>query len=425
LAFIKYFAQQNQNRTQRFNTQTNMLTFNIPDFIKTHITQRPESFFLKDIEANRSKLSAEIKGKKVLVIGGAGTIGSSFVKAILPFEPSSLVVVDYSENGLTELTRDLRSQDLYIPEEYITYPFDFGGKVFEKMFRSRAFDIVACFAAHKHVRSEKDHLAIEAMINNNVYNTKKLIDLARVQKPKHFFSVSTDKAANPVNVMGASKKLMEKVLMAYSDELKICTARFANVAFSNGSLLAGFIERMMKRQPLSSPSDVKRYFVSPEESGHLCMLASLLGTSGEIFFPKLNEDQMMTFSHIAEKFLNEMGLEAEKCKTEAEAKTKGANWNPNSKTYPVYFFKTDTSGEKSFEEFYTKTDEIDMDTYYALGVVKNAEIPQKAAIETTLIEFKKLFDSESVDKAKVVGLLSKYLPDFSHIETGKSLDQKM
>jgi len=323
------------------------------------------------------------------------------------------------------LTRDLRSQDIYMPKEYITYPFDFGSKVFDKMFRSRSFDIVACFAAHKHVRSEKDHLAIEAMINNNVYNTKKLIDLALASKPKHFFSVSTDKAANPVNVMGASKKLMEKVLMAYSDEMKICTARFANVAFSNGSLLAGFVERMMKRQPLSSPSDVKRYFVSPEESGQLCMLACLLGDSGDIFFPKLHEDQMLTFSHIAEKFLNEMGLEAEKCASEDEAKKKAAQWDSASKSYPVYFFKTDTSGEKSFEEFYTKSDDVDMDSFQALGVVKNSPKPGKEDIQKTLEEFKILFDSENVDKAKVVGLLSKYLPDFSHIETGKSLDQKM
>ncbi len=413
------------NKANQANKIKKMLTFNIPNFINKHITRRPESYFSKDIESNKSKLSAEILGKKVLVIGGAGTIGSSFVKAILPFKPSSLVVVDYSENGLTELTRDLRSQDIFIPEEYITYPFDFGSSVFEKMFRSRDFDIVACFAAHKHVRSEKDHLAIEAMINNNVYNTKKLIDLALQSSPRHFFSVSTDKAANPVNVMGASKKLMEKVLMAYSDELKICTARFANVAFSNGSLLAGFIERMMKRQPLSSPSDVKRYFVSPEESGQLCLLACLLGDSGDIFFPKLHEDQMLTFSHIAEKFLNEMGLDAEKCESENEAKMKAANWDSSSKKYPVYFFKTDTSGEKSFEEFYTKSDEVDMDSFDALGVVKNAERPDKSAIHKTLVEFQNLFDSDSVDKAKVVGLLSKYLPDFSHIETGKSLDQKM
>ncbi len=402
-----------------------MLTFNIPFFISNHITKRPKSFFLKDLESNKEKLSAEINDKKVLVIGGAGTIGSSFIKAVLPFRPSSLVVVDYSENGLTELTRDLRSQDIFIPEEYITYPFDFGGNVFEKMFRSREFDIVACFAAHKHVRSEKDHLAIEAMINNNVFNTKKLIDLALQSSPKHFYSVSTDKSTKPRNIMGASKQLMENVLLAYSDELKTCTARFANVAFSNGSLLAGFIERMLKRQPLSSPSDVKRYFVSPEESGQLCMLACLLGESGDIFFPKLNEDQMLTFSGIAEDFLGELGLKADKCNSEKEAKEKAANWNSSSKSYPVYFFKTDTSGEKSFEEFYTKTDKVDMNTFHSLGVVKNSDLPDKRAIDEILEEIKELFNSESPNKTKIVNLLSKYLPEFNHLETGKSLDQKM
>ena len=402
-----------------------MLNFKIDEFIKKHITKRPTSYFLNDIESNRDRLVSEIKGKKILVIGGAGTIGSSFVKAILPFEPSSLIVVDYSENGLTELTRDLRSQDIYMPVEYITYPFDFGGEVFAKMFRKRNFDVVACFAAHKHVRSEKDHLAIEAMVNNNVFNTKKLIDLALESKPKHFFSVSTDKAANPVNLMGGSKKLMEQVLMAYTDELKICTARFANVAFSNGSLLAGFIERMMKRQPLSSPNDVKRYFVSPEESGQLCMLACLLGESSDIFFPKLDESQMMTFSDIAMRFLEELGLEAEQCTSESEAKVKAANWDASSSSYPVYFFKTDTSGEKSFEEFYTKDDTVDMSTFSALGIVKEPEVPAKEDIDNTLKEFIALFDSENVDKAKVVSLVSKYLPDFNHIETGKSLDQKM
>ena len=196
-------------------------------------------------------------------------------------------MVDYSENGLTELTRDLRSAyNEFIPKHYITYPFDFGSDIFARMYRNNSFDIVACFAAHKHVRSEKDHLAIEAMIKNNVFNTKAILDLAMENPPKHFFSVSTDKAANPVNVMGASKKLMEKVLMAYTNDLKISTARFANVAFSNGSLLFGFIQRILKRQPLSSPNDVKRYFVSPIESGQLCMLACVLGDSKNIFFPK-------------------------------------------------------------------------------------------------------------------------------------------
>jgi len=266
--------------------------FNQTTFIQNNITKRRTPFFEKDITKNKKKIKEKINQKSILVIGGAGTIGSSFIKAILPFCPRKLTVVDYSENGLTELTRDLRSSyNEYIPKEYITYPFDFGGKIFEKLFLSQKFDIVACFAAHKHVRSEKDHLAIEAMIRNNVFNTYRLLELATKNPPDHFFSVSTDKAANPVNVMGASKKLMEKVLMSFTDRLKISTARFANVAFSQGSLLYGFNYRISKRQPLSAPLDIKRYFVSPLESGQLCMLACMLGKSKDIFFPKLREDQ--------------------------------------------------------------------------------------------------------------------------------------
>jgi FlaA1/EpsC-like NDP-sugar epimerase len=402
-----------------------MINFNISQFINKYITGRQQSMFSDDIAYNFEKLTKEIKGQNVLIIGGAGTIGSSFIKAILPFEPSSLTVVDYSENGLTELTRDLRSQQIYIPKHYITYPFDFGSTVFEKMFSGTSFDIIACFAAHKHVRSEKDHLAIEAMVKNNVFNTEKLLDLSLKHKPKHFFSVSTDKAANPVNVMGASKKLMELVLLSYSTEMKISTARFANVAFSNGSLLAGFIERVMKQQPLSAPSDVKRYFVSPEESGQLCMLACLLSKSGDIFFPKLRENQMMTFSSIAENFLNELGLEPDYCDTDFEAREKTSRWNSENKKYPVYFFKTDTSGEKSFEEFYSINDKIDMDTFQSLGVIKNTASPNKEFIQMVIKKLTLLFNSDDTNKADVVSLISKFVPDFNHIETGKSLDQKM
>jgi len=403
-----------------------MLFFNQDAFIRQHITKRSESFFTKDIANNKAELSEKIEGKSILVIGGAGTIGSSFVKAILPFKPGKLTVVDYSENGLTELTRDVRSDyNEYIPEYYITYPFDFGGEIFAKMYRAGQWDVVACFAAHKHVRSEKDHLAIEAMVKNNVFNTKALLDLAVENPPEHFFSVSTDKAANPVNVMGASKKMMEKVLMAYTDDLKISTARFANVAFSNGSLLFGFIQRILKRQPLSAPNDVRRYFVSPVESGQLCMLACLLGNTQNIFFPKLDESQMMTFSTIAERFLGETGMQAEYCSTDEEARIKAAKWKEGDEYYPVYFFSTNTFGEKKYEEFYTADDKVNMNRFSALGIIENQETPNKEGITAILEEFVTMFNNKSVDKATIVALLSKHLSDFRHIETGKSLDQRI
>lgn len=403
-----------------------MNLIDIPTFINTHITKREESLFKKDIKANKEILSKKIKGKSVLVIGGAGTIGSSYIKALLPFKPGMLYVVDTNENGLTELTRTLRSDaNMFVPEDYKTYPMNFGDPIFKKMFLSEGpFDIVANFAAHKHVRSEKDKYSIEAMIDNNVFKAKELLDLLTENKPEHFFCVSTDKAANPVNVMGASKKLMEEVIMAYSNELQITTARFANVAFSNGSLLAGYIERLFQNQPISCPSDVQRFFVSPEESGQICMLACMLGTSGEIFFPKLAEDEMAYFKDITIDFFKASNRPIVECKSEEEAKQKALNLKEGD-PYPVYFFDTDTSGEKLYEEFYTDTDIVDQETYTSLGVIKNAKKLSKDEINKTISDLKNLMDSGNYDKEAIVKLLKQHLPDFDHIETGKSLDQKM
>ncbi len=403
-----------------------MNLIDIPSFIGKYITKREKSFFESDITENAQILSQKIKGKSVMVIGGAGTIGASYIKAVLKFEPAKLYVVDTNENGLTELTRDLRSTPgQFIPEDYKTYPMSFGDAVFRKMFVEEGpFHIVANFAAHKHVRSEKDKYSIEAMIENNVFKAKEFLDLLVKHKPEHFFCVSTDKAANPVNVMGASKKLMEEVIMAYSSELQITTARFANVAFSNGSLLAGYIERLYKNQPISCPSDVKRFFVSPEESGQICMLACMLGNSGEIFFPKLDEEEMTYFKEITEDFFMQSNREIVICTSDDEAREKSRNLNP-LEPYPVYFFESDTSGEKLYEEFFTETDEVDQETFASLGVIKNARKLPKAEIEATITDLKKLMDSGSYDKSSIVSLLQKYIPDFHHIETGKTLDQKM
>ncbi len=403
-----------------------MHIIDISQFIKTYITKRDKSLFEQDLNKHRDVLSSEIRDKSVLVIGGAGTIGSSFIKALLDFLPARLYVVDTNENGLTELTRDLRSSSgQYIPEDFKTYPMNFGDPVFRKMFvQEGPFDIVANFAAHKHVRSEKDHYSIEAMIDNNVFKAKEFLDLLCEHKPAHFFCVSTDKAANPVNVMGASKKLMEEVIMAYSSDVKITTARFANVAFSNGSLLDGYIQRIFKKQPISCPSDVKRFFVSPEESGQICLLACVLGNSGEIFFPKIGEDEMVSFKDITLDFFRQMSLPIVECSSETEAKEFSKNMNIED-SHPVYFFKSDTSGEKLYEEFYTDTDEVDLRLFEGMGVIKNALRPSKMQINQCVTELKKLMDTENYDKSSIISLMKKYLPDFEHIETGKSLDQKM
>lgn len=401
--------------------------FNLPQFISEKITLRSESLFIKDLTTFNSELEKNIDSKSVLVIGGAGTIGSNFIKALLKFKPSKLFVVDINENGLTELVRDLRSSVGYnIPDDFKTYPMNFGDTVFEKMFKhERAFDIVANFAAHKHVRSEKDIFSVEAMIDNNVVKAKKLLDLLVEFPPQHFFCVSTDKAANPVNIMGASKKLMEQVILSYGNQFKVTTARFANVAFSNGSLLQGFQERIIKNQPLSAPLDVKRYFVSPEESGQICLLACILGKSGDIFYPKLREADMLDFATIARKFLNEMGLNVDECATENEAKEKAIAFKPESKNYPVYFFSSDTTGEKSFEEFYVDSEIKDETSFQGLGVVKNISLPSKDLLNPFFEKLKTLLEKGTIQKNDIVLLLSQYIPNFEHSETGKYLDQKM
>lgn len=397
-------------------------------FISTHVTGRPESLLKADLEKNNSLLVERLKGRSALVIGGAGTIGSFYIKALLKFRISRLVVVDINENGLTELVRDLRSSAGYnIPVEFITYPMNFGDRVFEKMFRSMApFDIVANFAAHKHVRSEKDVFSIEAMVENNVLKAKRLLELLLQFPPEHFFCVSTDKAANPVNIMGASKKLMEELIMAYSGKLKITTARFANVAFSNGSLPQGFIERLGRRQPWSCPLGIRRFFVSPQESGELCLLASVLGESGDIIFPKLDEERdMISFESIARELLSFMGLEADICSSEEEARKKALSLTDNSTSYPVYFFETDTSGEKPYEEFYTSGEVIDNARFINLGVIKNAVTRDDGEIDAIFSRLRALFDSGNVTKAGVVEILHEWLPNFEHIEMGKGLDSKM
>lgn len=395
------------------------------EFISKNVTNRMVSMFKDDLDSNYNNLFKAINDKSVLVIGGAGTIGSSYIKALLPFKPKSLIVVDINENGLTELTRDIRStKGLFVPEDYVTYPMNYNDAVFVKMFKKRnGFDIVANFSAHKHVRSEKDLFSVEALITNNVLNAKSLLDLMTSYPPKYFFCVSTDKAANPVNIMGGSKKIMEDLIMAYSSKFPVTTARFANVAFSNGSLPAGFLQRISKRQPLSAPTDVTRYFVSPEESGQICLLACILGNSGEVYFPKLQKEQVMTFSEMAVKLLTRKGYEVDYCSTENEAKEKAFKDFKNK--YPVYFTGSSTTGEKPYEEFFTDVEKVDLDRHKALGVVVNIERRALTEIDELLVLFRKAFDNTETTKSDIVDIMKKFLVNFNHKELGKSLDSKI
>ncbi len=379
--------------------------------------------FTTDLKNNEQIIKNHVSGSNVLVIGGAGTIGSNYIKKILKFKPKNLTVVDINENGLTELTRDLRSSNLldYNPG-YITYPVNLLSKTFDKIYNTYEWHLVANFSAHKHVRSEKDIISVEALIMNNIFGAIKLLNLCETKPPKYFFSVSTDKAANPVNIMGASKSLMEKLILSKKNKFRVSTARFANVAFSNGSLLEGFLNRIIKKQPLSCPSDIKRFFVTPEQSGEICLLSTFLGESGNIFFPKLdfNKDQIF-FKEIALEFLKKNNFTPHITSSEKEAKS--FKINNNDKRYPIYFFKTDTSGEKAYEEFYTDEEDFHIDDFDSLGYIKVPHI--KLSFQQVINDFDDIFSKKNCSKTEIVNIIKKYVPDFSHVDTGNHLDQKM
>ena len=426
-----------------------MIDFDIEKFVRKYMTGRTESLLKADFEKFADEMHARIDGKRMLVVGGAGTIGSNYVKAALRgFKPATMYVVDIDENQLTELTRELRAGTEYcVPAEYVTEPIDLGSKLFDKFFKAHGpFDIVANFAARKHVRAERDVHSIEAMCDTNVFMAKKLLDLLLENPPQHFFCVSTDKAANPVNVMGATKKLMEETIMAYADRLPIKTARFANVAFSNGSLPIGWLNRIAKKQPLSCPMGIRRFFVSPVESGELCLAASVLAESGDIVYPKLDEDKdMIPFDRVVKDMLNSMGLGCKACSSSEAAKAAMGIFNAKKQRsgeseeisatlplshsalieYPCEFFGSDTDGEKTFEEFYTATDEKDETTFVNLGVVKNAKRRPVEEVENIFAGLYRVFDREGATKEDVVEVLKEYLPNFSHISKGKSLDGRM
>lgn len=404
-----------------------MISLDIDRFISTRILQRELSLVQPDLDGQRHSLSAAIAGKNLLVIGGGGTIGTGFIKSALAFGPAQVVVVDVSENGLTELVRDLRSTpQLAVPKSLLTYPLSFSDPLFTKIYDYyKPFDIVANFAAHKHVRSEKDPFSIQALLQNNFLDAFKLLERVSQDRPQHFFCVSTDKAANPVNVMGASKWLMEQLMRRFTASMKCTSARFANVAFSNGSLLDGHLRRLAKRQPLSLPKDVSRYFVSPQEAGEICLLACTLGVSGDIFFPKLGNDQLKSFYDITSDLLSELGYEMDECASEAEAKAKSERLGESGNRYPAHVFLSDTSGEKLTEEFHTDGESIDLESLQSLGVVKGGSRNEQFDLEAAEKELSECFKARQPSKSEIIAILSAHIPTFRHHETGKGLDEKM
>ena len=387
---------------------------------------RSSTLFDHDIKNINSDLLNIVQESNFLVIGGAGSIGQAVTKEIFKRNPNKLHVVDISENNMVELVRDLRSTIGYIKGDFRTFAIDCGSIEFDVLMNKEGpYDYIFNLSALKHVRSEKDPYTLMRMITVNIFNIIKTVNLAKEQGAKNYFCVSTDKAANPVNMMGASKRIMEMFLMRESEDIPISMSRFANVAFSDGSLLHGFNQRFSKRQPFSAPNDVLRYFVTPQESGELCLMSGLLGQNREIFFPKLSEHlHLVTFSDIAERYISYMGYKPFHCKSEKEARDK-ANYLIEKKEWPCYFFESDTTGEKDFEEFYTDLENLDMDRFEGVGVIKNKPIYDGQKLDDFLSKVEILRSESNWDRQNIISLFMDLLPDFDHKETGKYLDQKM
>ena len=391
---------------------------------------RTQPLFEGDIARREAELSEIVRNSRFLVIGGAGTIGSAICRELFVRNPRVLHVVDISENNMVELVRDIRSSVGYGDGEFATFAIDCGSDIFKAFIdaqvkRIGGYDYIFNTSALKHVRSEKDPFTLMRMIETNVFNTDATMLMAEAMGAKKYFCVSTDKAANPVNMMGASKRIMEMYLNRRSLTMPVSTARFANVAFSDGSLLYGFNRRIDKGQPLSAPNDVRRYFVTPKEAGELCMLSCLTGENRDIYFPKLDEElNLVTFSSIAEKYLENLGYEPVQCATEQEARERVGELKALHK-YPVYFFASDTTGEKDFEEFYTDGEVLDMDRFESVGVIKNAPDFDAAKLEAFTSKIAGLRRAGTWTRGELIELFNWMIPNFNHKETGKFLDGRM
>ena len=387
---------------------------------------RKKPLFTEDLDHTSSELSSEISTSSFLVLGGAGSIGQAVTKEIFKRNPKKLHIVDISENNMVELVRDIRSSFGYIDGDFQTFALDVGSLEYDAFIQADGqYDYVLNLSALKHVRSEKDPFTLMRMIDVNVFNTDKTIQQSIDAGVKKYFCVSTDKAANPVNMMGASKRIMEMFLMRKSEQIDISTARFANVAFSDGSLLHGFNQRIQKQQPIVAPNDIKRYFVTPQESGELCLMSCIFGDNRDIFFPKLSEAlHLISFAEIAVKYLQQRGFEPYLCQDEDEAREL-AKTLPAKGQWPCLFTKSDTTGEKDFEEFFTDRETLDMERFENLGIIKNEADYEEDLLnlfEATIAEMK---SRKSWAKDDIVKLFFQMIPDFGHKETGKYLDSKM
>jgi FlaA1/EpsC-like NDP-sugar epimerase len=391
-----------------------------------NILARSHPLFFHEINQNECQLKDLVTRSSFLVIGGAGSIGQAVTREIFKRGPKALHVVDISENNVVELVRDIRSTLGYIKGDFQTFAIDCGKPEFGALMQcSGGYDYVLNLSALKHVRSEKDPFTLMRLIEVNILNTISTIATAKACGVAKYFCVSTDKAANPVNMMGASKRIMEMFLMRASLDIPISTARFANVAFSDGSLLHGFNQRFAKRQPIAAPNDVRRYFVTPQESGELCLMSCLLGENRDIFFPKLSEDlHLTTFSDIAVRYLAGLGYEAYECESEDEARDRAPELIAK-KQWPCYFFSSDTTGEKDFEEFFTANEVLDMHRFDSVGVIKNAPIFDDKKLQYFTDTIEAIRRQPTWDKPEIVALFNTMIPDFAHMETGKYLDGRM
>lgn len=391
-----------------------------------HLIGRERELFNEDIASNEKHLSAIVSRSSFLVLGGAGSIGQAVVKEIFKRNPIKLHVVDISENNLVELVRDIRSSFGYIDGDFQTFALDIGSEEYDAFWKADGqFDYVLNLSALKHVRSEKDPFTLIRMIRTNIFNTDKTLEQSIQKGVKKYFCVSTDKAANPVNMMGASKKIMEMFVNKRSRDIPVSMARFANVAFSDGSLLHGFDQRIRKRQPIVAPNDIRRYFVTPKESGELCLMSCIFGENRDIFFPKLSEHlHMITFAEIAVRYLHEKGLEPFLCSSEDEARNMVYKLNL-SMQWPCLFNVSDTTGEKDFEEFYTDREVLDMDRFSSIGIIKNELSNQDELVHEFTFSIRSMIEKKKWTKQEIVRLFNQILPDFHHLETGKYLDGKM